>query len=388
MHRVKLTALAVVIATAGSLLSPSAFTEAAASSRLALSTQSRIGLFAQDWNAYPADRTGRRWRAAAKHHLVLVGNPGSVYGKRIAQLHSWNRRLRVLAYDLGPYTVKGTSLYNQLMSTHPDYFARSAGGELVTVNAVSGSPAFPNNTLMDLGSRGWRAVEAKRVADAIARYGFDGAYIDSMGLGVFTGTTTAVPINRVTGLPYTQTQWLDAGARALNRVKSVIGRKFLFCNGLVNGIMYKSYTRILADSAVNGVMTDTWMRLADAPVSAYPSPREFREDLRMVRSLQAQNKYFFGWTKLWSPATDAQKRAWDRFALASYLLVKGRRALYEYSPAFDMDRTIVYERFERAKLGRPLHRYTVSNGVYRRRFQNGKVTVNPTTHRARIRITS
>jgi hypothetical protein len=349
-------------------------------------TMNRIALFAQDWNGYPADRSKLEWKAAAKHHLLLVGTPGPVYGKRISQLHSWNPRLKVVAYDLGPYTVKGTPLYDRLIAAHPGYFARDANGQLITVKAASGSPSFPDNTLMDPGIAGWRAVQAKRVARSIHEYGFDGAYIDSMGLGVFTGATTAVPVDRATSSAYTKKGWLKAEAQSLNKIRSVIGRRFLFCNGLVNGIVYEDYTHILAESHVDGIMTDSWMRLASAPVTAYPSPALFRANLRMVRGLQAHGKYFFGWTKLWTSASDAQKHAWDRFALASYLLVKGTKAMYTFTPTFDVDRTKIYDRLQRAKLGAPLHRFTVSNGVYRRRFENGRVTVDPSTHKATIRL--
>src|ERR1039458_8582886 len=136
-------------------------------------------LYAQDWNSYPRTRTAAAWQEAAVTHRILVGSPGNVYGAMIPQLHAWNPALKVLVYDLGPYTIAGTSDYTTLMSGPPDYFARDARGNLITMTAGNGSPAFPNNTLMEEGNPGFQAWEAQRVASNIATWGFDGAYIDS-----------------------------------------------------------------------------------------------------------------------------------------------------------------------------------------------------------------
>ena len=359
-------------------------TAASARSRTRPNTARRTALFAHDWNGYASRRTLSGWKRAAKRHTMLIGPGGPVYGERIRRLHSWNPRLSVLVYDVGPYTVAGTHLYRRLLARHPGYFARDSKGNLITVVASGGSPAFPRNTLMDPGNPGWRRVMARRVRSEIRRYGFDGAYIDSTGQGPMTGTTTAAPINRATGSPYTASAWFQQEAKMLNRIRGAIGRKFLFCTGLVKGYSYRDVTHILARSKVNGVMTDSWLRLSSSSVGTYPSVDLFRANLRMVQDLQARGKYFFGWTKVWTSATDAQRHAWDRFALASYLLVKARKALYAFTPAFSVDRTLVYDRMQVARLGRALGPYTVSNGTFRRRFAHGRVIVNPAAHTASI----
>ena len=50
----------------------------------------------------------------------------------VPQLHTWNPSLKVLVYDLGPYTIKGTTEYTTLMAAHPTYFAHDASGHLIT----------------------------------------------------------------------------------------------------------------------------------------------------------------------------------------------------------------------------------------------------------------
>ena len=153
----------------------------------ASSSGSPILLYGQDWNGAPSTRSTAAWEQAAKDHAILVGTPGRVYGNMITQLHGWNPALKVLVYDLGPYTIAGSTEYAQLLAGHPDYFARSASGALITVKAASGSPAYPKNTLMDEANPGWQAWEAQRIVTNIAKYGFDGAYVNSMGPGPVLG---------------------------------------------------------------------------------------------------------------------------------------------------------------------------------------------------------
>jgi hypothetical protein len=348
-----------------------------------------ILLYAQDWNSYPSTRTTAAWQEAAVTHQVLVGTPGPVYGDMISQLHAWNPELKVLVYDLGPYTQAGSSEYETLMTEHPDYFARDAAGNLITVQAASGSPGFAENTLMDEGNPGWQAWEAHRVATNVAKYGFDGAYIDSMGPGVFSGTTTGVPMDPSTGQAYTKAEWMAAGGQALDVIKAAIGSKYLFSTGLVNGVAYTQDTHYLSDSTANGVQTDSWMRVANGSLTQWPSASLLAADLAMVQSLNAEGKAFYAWTKVWTTATPAQESAWDTYSLAAYLLVdNGVSDFYTFDSPFNSDRTTIFYTNEVATLGAPLGSFTLSGGVYSRSFQNGSVTLNTGTHVASINCTS
>jgi hypothetical protein len=322
-------------------------------------------------------------------HDILVGSPGPVYGDMIGQLHAWNPELKVLAYDLGPYTQAGTSAYETLMVEDPDYFARDAAGHLITVQAASGSPAFPGNTLMNEANPGWQAWEAQRVASEIASWGFDGAYIDSMGLGPFSGTTTGVPIDPSTHLAYTEAEWMAAEGQTLDVIKAAIGSKYLFSTGLVNGVEYQDDTYYLADSTANGMQTDSWMRVADGSLTQWPSASLLAADLAMVKSLQSKGKAFFAWTKVWTTATPAQESAWNTYALAAYLLVdNGVNDYYTFDSPFNSDRTTIFYPNELAALGAPTGPFTLTGGVYSRSFQCGSVTLNTGTNAAAINVAS
>ena len=77
------------------------------------SATSPILLYAQDWNGAPKTRTMAQWQQVATTHAILVGSPGPVYGNMITQLHAWNPRVKVLVYDLGPFTIKGSTEFNE-----------------------------------------------------------------------------------------------------------------------------------------------------------------------------------------------------------------------------------------------------------------------------------
>jgi len=388
LNRLRCSALAcAALASAASLaFAPPANAASHTIQATGSATSSPILLYAQDWNSAPQSRSQADWQQVADTHAVLVGSPGKVYGSMIAQLHAWNPSIKVLVYDLGPYTTGGTAEYNSLMANHPDYFARDASGNLITVQAASGSPAFSNNYLMDEANPGWQAEEASRVLTNINKYGFDGAYIDSMGPGPFSGTTTGVPIDPSTGQPFTKTSWMQAAGQTLSVIKAAIGSKYLFSTGMVNGLEFTTLTHYLSDSTVDGVQTDSWLRVASSSPTQYPGTKSLAADLAMVQTLNAEGKAFYAWTKVWTSATPAQLTAWNTYALAAYLLVDdGTNDYYSFSePSSAADRTTIYSPCELAALGQPTGPFSLANGVYTRPFQSGSVTLNTNTNTASI----
>src|ERR1035438_5274539 len=210
-----------------------------------------------------------------------------------------------------------------------------------------------------------------------------------MGPGVGGGGTPRRPSGAFTGQAYTQAQWMAAGGAALDAIKSAVGSKYIFSTGLVNGSDYQNFTDALAASTADGFQTNSWMRLSDASLTAWPSPSTLASDLAMVQSLQARGKAFFAWTNVWMTATPAQVSAWDTYALAAYLLVdNGVNDYYTFDSPFASDRTTIFDPSELAALGAPDGPFTLSNGVYSRNFQFGSVTLNTTTNAAAVNVTS
>lgn len=90
-----------------------------ASRSTATAPSSPILLYSQDWNSAASKRSMTDWQQVAMTHSILVGAPGNVYGSMITQLHTWNPAVKVLVYDLGPYTIKGSAEFTALLAGHP-----------------------------------------------------------------------------------------------------------------------------------------------------------------------------------------------------------------------------------------------------------------------------
>jgi hypothetical protein len=78
---------------------------------------------------------------------------------------------------------------------------------------------------------------------------------------------------------------------------------------------------------------------------------------------------------------------WNRqyFTYASYLLLASDKTFYRYSKDTDYDEVWMYDNYK-LKLGDPLGDYKKKDGVFSRKFQNGKVKVWPGEQKAKIKI--
>jgi hypothetical protein len=338
-----------------------------------------VALFSPDWKD-TSRRTAARWAAAARNFDILVGTKED-YPSHLAALRAANPRTLILLYNAGPFLLSDDPEYAPLTANHPDWFARDAGGHLITIRDM------PRATLMDQGNAGWRAYHADQVAALTNSLGFDGVNQDNMGWGALRGYATSAPINPTTHAAYTTREWLGMSALTLNAVKAALGTKTVIFNGLIDGPSY-GMTKILAGSNADGGVSESFLRTATSPITNYPGVNAWLANLNMELDMAARGKMFFGWTKTWAPATDQQRQDWNRFALATYLLGKGSRTYYNFLPAMGLDRTTIFYPEEQARLGAPLGPYTVAAGVYTRTFAHGTVSVNPAAHTASITVTS
>jgi hypothetical protein len=370
---------ASAVVLTGAIAAATLITSAPAPTRAAPpeSTSDHIGLFAPDWKTIK--RTDTAWDEAARTHEMVIGD-ARVYAPRIDRLREVNPAITVLGYNIGPYMVEGTTPYVNALAEHPEWFARSASGELIHVNS------YPKSVLMDPGYPGWRAKHASIVANLFAKYpGLDGVFVDSVGPSPLRGYTDAPPVNPATGEVYTAQEWLSASVLALNQIKAKVKTKYVMWNGLLSGQLYQEDTRILATSNADGGMSEQFVREPRGSVDGYPSLADWKANLDMVVDMQARGKDVFCWTKVWTTATDDQRKAWNRFALATYLLGKDDRAWYAFSPDVSADRATVWYAQQQAKLGAPLGPYVeLRNSVFRRDFEHGIVTVKPAERTAHI----
>lgn len=344
-----------------------------------ISSAGRIGLFTPDWKTF-SDRTDAQWTSMAKRFALLIGTK-LLYRDHLDEIRAANPNATILLYNLGPYLQNGSDNYNDVMANHPDWFAHDEDGNLINVKTQT------DMTLMDQGNANWRAYHVAYVKDYVDTFGFDGLQLDCMGWGPIKGYTSAVPIDNTTGQPYTVTKWLQLSVTTLNAMKDALGpARFVAFNGLANGFAYSEATKVLATSKADGGTAEGFVRDALDPIDRWPSVQEWLLELKMMKDMQAKGKAFFGWTKTWVTATDAQRANWNTFALGTYLLAKGDHAYYNFLPSTAWDRSQLAYPNMTSKLGPALGDYTVTRGIYSRRFKNGSVRVDPAHHSATISV--
>jgi hypothetical protein len=344
-------------------------------------TTSSIGLFASDYKAI-SSRSKAQWQQAARSFDVLIGMP-AVYGPELPTLRAANHNVSIFFYNIGPYVVSPSPAYQQV-ENHETWFAHDTKGQRVYVTGIS----HPNGTmyLMEQSNAQWRSWEASQVTAVFKQYGFDGVDVDNMGWGATQNYTDQVPVNPATHKKYTTDQWLQESVQTLNAIKAAVGTKFVMFNGLTTGADY-SVTKILATSKADGGMAEEFLRGATSPITKYPTAAVWLENLQMMTDMASRGKYFFAWTKTWTNGTSAQIAAWNTYAEATYLLGKGTHSYYDFLPTTSTSRIAVPYSDEEAALGSAKSAYTVSGGVYKRVFQHGTVTVNPSTDQASITVT-
>lgn len=341
----------------------------------------KIGLFTPDWKTF-SPRTDAQWAAAAKKFAVLIGTK-LLYKDNIDTMRAASPNATILLYNLGPYLQIGSDNYNEVMATHPEWFARDTNGELIYVRTQT------DMQLMDQGNAAWRAYHVAYVNDFVQTFGFDGLQLDCMGWGPIKGYTNAVPVDPTTNQPYTVTRWLQLSVATLNAMKDALGStRFLGFNGLANGFAYETATKVLATSRADGATAEGFVRDAMDPIDRWPTVTEWLKELNMMKDLAAKRKAFFGWTKTWVAATEQQRANWNSFALGTYLLAKGDHAYYNFLPATGWDRSQVPYANMTSKLGAALGDYTVSKGIYSRKFKFGSVRVDPVRHTSTITVTA
>ena len=344
-------------------------------------TTSAIGLWAADWGGAAGKRSTAGWQAAAQNDSILIGNAG-VYAKWIPQLRSWNPKLMILVYNLGPYMQSGSSDFNSMLQQDPSWFARDAHGNLISLHM------FPGNYLMNVGNAGYRAWHAQQLAATVAADGFDGAMDDSMGTAALsTNYATGTPIDPATGQAFTDSEYLADSVLMLNADKAALNGKYLAFNGLISGTQYERDTETLATSNANAGISELFLRQPTAPINSFPSTSSLDATLEMMSSMSAHGKALLGWTKVWVNATSAQLDKWEQYGLAAYLLGRGSASYWDFMPSHSADNTVIAYSNLRDQLGSPLAAYTTSGSTLTRKFQDGFVSLNTSTDTGTITVT-
>lgn len=292
------------------------------------------------------------------------------YRKFVPEMKAVNPDLILLSY------MNGALAQSSEGDVYPDeWYLKDATGARV----VSGSWG---NYLMNPASEGWISNRISTAQEFIAFSGYDGVLMDVMGTApIDEDYSSGVPINPATGQAWTKAEWLAATSNVAARVKTAIAPKIVFVNGLGSGPRYfnpaASSSQLL--DGIDGGHAEAFLRNAKEPITRYPTAKNWIKEIEMLTDAAARGKTVLTLTKVWAEGTQAEKDAWHRYALASFLLGAGENTYFTFQYARDDDPTITRPIWS-TNVGSPLGTYSeLANGAYSRNFANGISLVNPTT---------
>lgn len=300
------------------------------------------------------------------------------YRNSVAAMKAANPSLRLLAYVNGAYAQSSQG------SRYPNsWYIRTRGGDKVRSRGYG-------NYLMDVSNPGWIQDVANRCKSVMTRMHYHGCFIDMMGTAsVMSSYTTGTPINPRTRSPYTAAGWLSLTSSLSQKVHSLVGSAApVLVNGLGSGPRY--YKRDAPSSTlltgIDGALAECWLRAEGQPLSWYPSESDWKQNVNMLTDVASRGKVAMVTVKTWGSGTVAQKEAWHKYSLASFLMAANRLSQYSFLPDRKGDPTAGDPLVAGLRIGAPTASYSKVGNVYRRPFSNGLVYVNPTGSTQRVSL--
>ncbi len=309
----------------------------------------------------------------ARRYDVIVAGPR--YHQFLGVMRATHPRIVIAPYHKGT-AVQGSQL-TWIKAHHPKWLLRTAGGSLIR-SGIYGT------YLIDPGNLGVHAWQADFARHAVAN-GWNGIYLDSMGLYAFNGFR-GTPINPRSGQAFTTTGWLKATTGLAAAVDAAV-RVPVMVNGMRTGPGYWKGTRVLLAGAQKGEFEGCF-RDATSGITRYPSSSSWLATVRALSDIQARGRSAMCWTKTWTSATSAQIKRWHDFALASFMLAAwGKNQYFSFSGS-RKETALTWFGDGRYTLGKKVSGIKHVGDLYKRRFANGVVIVNPSGTSDSIALTS
>lgn len=315
--------------------------------------------------------------ATAQHFDVIIAKPNT-YARYVAAMHTANPALQIFAYVNGMYA--GSNQANAFPASWYEY--DSSGAKVRSV--------FYGNYLMDPTSSGWIANRAKLCQQVIASSGYDGCGLDTLGAAAVsnTGYVTGFPINKATNAPWTMNGWLQTTTQVAAAIRSATAPHPLAGNGIADGPSYFFPTAPTSQlfAGLDVGMAEGFLRVGRAPLLPYPSATAWKQNVDMLANAGAQGHRLVVVTKVWNTGTQAQKDAWHKYALASFLLGTTGSSYFSFLYDESLD-PATYSPWWSTSLGAPAGPYFLRQaGVYERDFATGMALVNPTGNSATVNL--
>lgn len=328
------------------------------------------------------DFTRRRAIQIAKHHDLITAPPVA-FADHVRAMRRANPDLTILAYENGTL-VKA----HKVTHLRESAFAHDSDGRRIM------SPIW-GSTLMNIKSRVWRRWVNGECRDRVALGNYDGCFMDSMGLGIFSPSQqfTGIPVNPATGSNYTQRQYRSAQGKHADGLRELSPGFVHVFNVVSNDYRYwrdpvRSRPLALGRPAV---LMEDFLRGSASGANEFPDREKWRRSVGVIRDLEAHNVTGLYSTKYWVPHTDAQAAQWHAFAMATFFMGANGNSYFAFTQSRDKagstGRNSPYSMPNR--LGMPEGAMVrTGNGIYKRVFRNGIAFVNPGRETRRVRLPS
>jgi hypothetical protein len=281
-----------------------------------------------------------------------------------------NPAMRLFVYINGAYIYK-----SQLGQLPSSALSHTAGGALIRSRMFG-------NILGNPSSAAFILFKQHECAAAMKTSGADGCYLDMLGTGpLVSGYDTGLPVNPATGTLWNVKTWLTTESALAGAVGTFSGSQVL-SNGFFSGKRYFSAagpTRLLL-GGTGGSTAEGFVKDPTSSSATHESESLWYQDVQMLQDANAAGGAVLTMTKTWGSTTSAQRTAWQRFSLATYLLGNSGHSYFFFTGSRDQS----------ALMDSPLYHLNVGSaqgattestaGYCSRTFSNGRVVVNPTGH--------
>ncbi len=273
------------------------------------------------------------------------------------------------AYNIGDFA--------SISATHPDWFLRDAAG-----NRIYDSGPDGREYLMDPGNAGWRNYFLDRLRSMYVNNGWrGGVMLDNVETGLRKRDRLGeVPFNYADDIAYTgaiegmlrhiDTSW--AAAAGVPLTANMIEGGYTQADLDVRARYGRWLDGMVLENFAVTWKTGTWLGASS-----------WNHELKRFEDSVARGDEVIVYAQ-----GDKTDTARQRFAFASYLLVKANDSAFRYSrTGASYGSHWWYSNYD-LRIGMPLGPRYQSGSTWRRDYTNGTVVVDPTAHTASITVTA
>lgn len=306
--------------------------------------------------------------------LVTVRGDGGETGGGVGELLARRGDADVYLYR------RGTAVSDDEAPQLPlEFLARDAEGDVVTSNA--------GGQVIDITNPPVRRWLVDRITRDAATGEYDGVYLDVLGSFFSSRFYSARP--EMAGVPLADSAWRDASIALITEVKQATGLPVIANGfGIQNGRNYaehKADTDLLI-AAADGIQIEQFVRNGNMELDRYKPAARWREDIDFLAQVGRMGKIALANTRVRTTDDRQAVAAQQNYALASFLLGAEAPARFRFAEGaatgiVDGDMAATIE-----ALGKPLGEAVPDGDALVRRFEHGRVEVNPTRNEATIDV--